>query len=67
MTRITRFALGHRALIVLFWLATAVTGAMTAGLTDEPDDQQLLDARAGDHDRCPHRLRVRQHGTGTRW
>ncbi|MFZ0180129.1 MAG: MMPL family transporter [Candidatus Dormiibacterota bacterium] len=33
MTRITRFALGHRALIVLFWLATAVTGAMTAGLT----------------------------------
>jgi putative drug exporter of the RND superfamily len=33
MTRITRFALGHKALIVLFWLATAVTGAMTAGLT----------------------------------
>ena len=33
MTRITRFALGHRALIVLFWLATAITGAMTAGLT----------------------------------
>jgi RND superfamily putative drug exporter len=33
MTRITRFALGHRVLIVLFWLATAVTGAMTAGLT----------------------------------
>ena len=33
MTRITRFALRHRALIVLFWLATAVTGAMTAGLT----------------------------------
>jgi putative drug exporter of the RND superfamily len=33
MTRTTRFALGHRALIVLFWLATAVTGAMTAGLT----------------------------------
>jgi len=33
MTRITRFALGHRSLIVLFWLATAITGAMTAGLT----------------------------------
>jgi putative drug exporter of the RND superfamily len=33
MTRITRFALGHRVLIVLFWLATAITGAMTAGLT----------------------------------
>jgi putative drug exporter of the RND superfamily len=33
MTRITRFALGHRALIVVFWLTTAVTGAMTAGLT----------------------------------
>jgi putative drug exporter of the RND superfamily len=33
MSRITRFALGHRALIVLFWLATAVTGAVTAGLT----------------------------------
>jgi putative drug exporter of the RND superfamily len=33
MTRITRFALGHRALIVLFWLATAITGAVTAGLT----------------------------------
>jgi putative drug exporter of the RND superfamily len=33
MTRITSVALGHRALIVLFWLATAITGAMTAGLT----------------------------------
>ena len=33
MTRITRFALGHKALIVLFWLVTAVTGAVTAGLT----------------------------------
>jgi RND superfamily putative drug exporter len=33
MSRITRFALGHRALIVLFWLATAFAGAMTAGLT----------------------------------
>ncbi|MEO8899816.1 MAG: MMPL family transporter [Candidatus Dormibacter sp.] len=33
MTRITRFALRHKALIALFWIAAAVAGAMTAGLT----------------------------------
>ena len=33
MTRITRFALRHKALVVLFWLAMAVAGMMTAGLT----------------------------------
>ena len=33
MTRITRFALRHKALIALFWFAAAVAGAMTAGLT----------------------------------
>jgi putative drug exporter of the RND superfamily len=33
MTRITRFALRHKAFVVLFWLATAIAGMMTAGLT----------------------------------
>jgi RND superfamily putative drug exporter len=33
MTRITRFALRHKALIALFWIVAAVAGAMTAGLT----------------------------------
>jgi putative drug exporter of the RND superfamily len=33
MTRITRFALRHKALICLFWFAAAIAGAMTAGLT----------------------------------
>ncbi len=33
MSRIPRFALRHRRLVVLFWIAAAVAGAMTAGLT----------------------------------
>src|SRR5450631_4347045 len=33
MTRITRFALRYKAFVVLFWLAAAVAGGMTAGLT----------------------------------
>ncbi len=33
MSRITRFALRHKALVALFWLAAAIAGAMTAGLT----------------------------------
>ena len=33
MARFTRFALRHKKLVVLFWLAAAVAGAMTAGLT----------------------------------
>ncbi len=33
MSRITRLALRHKRLVVLFWVAAAVAGAMTAGLT----------------------------------
>ncbi len=33
MTGITRFALRHKRFVVLFWVAAAVAGAMTAGLT----------------------------------
>ena len=53
MSRITHLALRHKRLVVLFWLAAAIAGAMTAGLTTArmsnsfsmPGQATVVDAR----------------------